>query len=90
VETCPINDGSTVNGPTTLLCNEGRCSSDKECTWTDGSAQFGTFYFTNLDGEFDVPDGCRLNCTGCELVDGNTSATTSLEGDCGTGSTGMD
>ncbi|KAL7519547.1 hypothetical protein ACHAWX_004304 [Stephanocyclus meneghinianus] len=74
-ENCPIIDGNSFSGPTALLCDAGRCSSEDECMWTDGSAQFGTYYFTDLDGEFDVPDGCILNCTGCVLVGGNNSST---------------
>ena len=43
-----------------------------------------TYYFTDLDGEFDVPDGCILNCTGCVLVGGNNSSTMSGQNPVGT------
>ncbi|KAL3802531.1 hypothetical protein HJC23_012550 [Cyclotella cryptica] len=76
-ETCPISDGGTFSGSSTLLCDAGRCSSDEKCSWTEDTTEFGTFYFNDLGGEFDVPDGCRLNCTGCELVGGNASSTVS-------------
>lgn len=72
---CPI-DGDTFVGPTKLLCVEGRCSSDEECSWTDGGATYASYYFTDLNEEFDVPSGCTLNCTGCVLApeDGLPSA----------------
>ena len=66
METCPIENGETFVGGTELVCVSGRCSSDEKCFWTDGSAQFGTYYFTDLSEVFEVPSGCTLNCTGCE------------------------
>jgi putative hemolysin len=67
-ETCPVN-GETFAGSTELTCDAGRCSSGNEkCTWTMGTAEMATYYFNNLDGVFVVPEGCSLNCNGCELA----------------------
>lgn len=66
-ETCPI-DGLTYVGSANLTCTGGRCSSSKKCSWTMGSATMASYYFNDLDGAFDVPQGCMLNCTGCELA----------------------
>jgi hypothetical protein len=75
-ENCPIIiiDGNAFLGPTTLLCDAVRCSSEDECTWTDGSVDYGTYYFTDHGSEFYLPAGCRADCTGCVLVDGNNSS----------------
>eukprot|EP00956_Cyclotella_meneghiniana_P027045 scaffold59864_cov81-Cyclotella_meneghiniana.AAC.2 len=64
-KTCPI-DGLTYEGSTNLMCTEGRCSSNNKCSWTMGSATMASYYFNDLDGAFEVPEGCVLNCTGCE------------------------
>eukprot|EP00956_Cyclotella_meneghiniana_P030729 scaffold78250_cov25-Cyclotella_meneghiniana.AAC.2 len=66
-KTCPI-DGLTYEGSTNLTCTEGRCSSNNKCSWTMGSATMASYYFNDLDGAFEVPEGCVLNCTGCELT----------------------
>jgi hypothetical protein len=67
-EICPVN-GETFAGSTELTCDAGRCSSGNEkCTYTMGTAELATYYFNNLDGAFIVPEGCTLNCNGCELA----------------------
>jgi putative hemolysin len=75
-QTCSIN-GDAFSGPSELTCDEGRCSSgNQKCEWTDGSATLATFYFHDLDGAFEVPEGCTLNCTGCILADEETEVGT--------------
>jgi hypothetical protein len=78
-QTCPIEDGQTFEGGTELVCVDGRCSAplDNECLWSneDNSTQFGAFYFPGLNGPFEVPSGCTLNCTGCEPTDTESTTT---------------
>jgi hypothetical protein len=76
-ETCPIN-GTAFVGPTKLLCDNGGCGSDEKCSWKMGSAGLATYYFGQLDGDFDVPEGCVLNCTGCDLAPANTTEAASI------------
>jgi hypothetical protein len=69
MDTCPVEGDDTFVGGDLLKCKQGRCSSgSKECTWTDGGAGYGTYYFADLDGKFEVPSGCELTCTGCKLA----------------------
>jgi putative hemolysin len=73
-ENCFISGGEFL-GSTKLVCDEGRCSSgDQKCEWTEGSSTMALFYFHDLNGDFDVPEGCTLNCTGCVLADDETKA----------------
>ena len=74
METCPIQDGETFEGGTELTCVDGRCSTDEECSYEDGSAQYAGFYFPDLNGPFEVPSNCTLNCTGCEPTESTTTA----------------
>ena len=75
METCPIQDGETFEGGTELSCVDGRCSApaDDKCSYEDGSAQYAGFYFPDLNGPFEVPINCTLNCTGCEPTVASTT-----------------
>uniref|UniRef100_A0A7S0ANM5 Uncharacterized protein n=1 Tax=Minutocellus polymorphus TaxID=265543 RepID=A0A7S0ANM5_9STRA len=69
-ETCPIEGGVAFSGGATLSCDNGRCSTDTLCEWSDGSAQYGTYYWTNLGGAATLPEGCTgITCTGCVASD---------------------
>jgi len=78
-ETCPVEGGVAFSGGATLSCDSGRCATDTLCEWSDGSAQYGTYYWTNLDGTTTLPEGCTgITCTGCVASDAAPTAETEM------------
>ena len=78
-ETCPIDGGVAFSGGTTLSCDNGRCSTDTKCEWSDGSATFGTFYWTNLNGVVTLEDCAGITCTGCVTSDATGTDETEMD-----------
>ena len=68
-ETCPIESDVEYSGGTTLTC--GRCAApqNNKCSWGDESmVTFATYYWTDLNGHFTIPEGCAgIKCSGCQL-----------------------
>ena len=78
-ETCPIEGGVAFSGGATLSCDSGRCATDTLCEWSDGSATYGTYYWTNLDGTATLPEGCTgITCTGCVASDAAPTVETEM------------
>ena len=78
-ETCPIEGGVAFSGGSTLSCDDGRCSTDTKCEWSDGSATFGTFYWTNLNGDVTLEDCTGITCTGCVTSDATGTDETEMD-----------
>lgn len=78
-ETCPIGGGVAFSGGSTLSCDNGRCSTDTKCEWSDGSATFGTFYWTNLNGDVTLEDCVGITCTGCVTSDATGTDETEMD-----------
>lgn len=78
-ETCPIEGGVAFSGGSTLSCDDGRCSTDTKCEWSDGYATFGTFYWTNLNGDVTLEDCTGITCTGCVTSDATGTDETEMD-----------
>lgn len=78
-ETCPLSGGEPFLGGATLTCDGGRCATDTLCEWSDGSAQYATYYWTNLNGTNTLPGGCEgITCVGCLSSDAAPNAETEM------------
>ncbi|CAB9515362.1 expressed unknown protein [Seminavis robusta] len=64
-EECPVN-GETFEGPTSIQCQEGACSVNKDCKIDMGTFTIGGPYLNGLTGTFSLPNGCTADCTGCQ------------------------
>jgi hypothetical protein len=69
VEKCPVQ-GEPFNGPTKIQCNEGRCSVNEECSIQEENYTISGPYLTGLVGNYTLPEGCTVNCTGCNEDEG--------------------
>lgn len=77
------------SGGATLSCESGRCATDTLCEWSDGSAQYGTYYWTNLDGTTTLPEGCTgITCTGCVASDAAPTEETEMNAEMDAGLSG--
>ena len=68
------------SGGSTLSCDSGRCATNTLCEGSDGSAQYGTYYWTNLDGTTTLPEGCTgITCTGCVASQSDSVSTSTFD-----------
>jgi hypothetical protein len=70
--TCPVPGGIEFAGPTRIRCSSGRCALEGEekgggCGWGGGelSGGRGGYYVADLDGSYEVGEGCVATCEGC-------------------------
>ena len=81
-ETCPIEGGVAFSGGSTLSCEDGRCSTDTMCEWSDGPATYRATYWTNLNGDWTFDEDCAgITCTGCVTSDAAGTDETEMEMD---------
>jgi hypothetical protein len=66
MESCPITGGTTVSGPASLDCTgQGQCELSADCKLQQGREEVGGQYVSELTGNYEVPEGCTVTCTGC-------------------------